>query len=62
MISRTGLASLKGNTLVAAIVSVCSSGFLLFGMCLNSVSQIPKAVQDDDWMIAGQYILTTDRL
>lgn len=29
--SRTGLASLKGKTLVAAITSVCSSGFLLFG-------------------------------
>lgn len=31
LFSRTGLASLKGKPLVAAITSVCSSGFLLFG-------------------------------
>jgi len=31
MPSKTGLASLKGKSLVAAITSVCASGFLLFG-------------------------------
>lgn len=31
MSDRTGLAFLKGNLLIAAITSVCSSGFLLFG-------------------------------
>lgn len=31
MSSKTGLASLRGAPLVAAITSVCASGFLLFG-------------------------------
>ena len=31
MASKTGLKSLNGTALVAAITSVCSSGFLLFG-------------------------------
>jgi MFS family permease len=40
MLSKTGLVSLHGTLLIAAITSVCSSGFLLFGYDQGVISGI----------------------
>jgi hypothetical protein len=40
MLSKTGLNSLHGPLLIAAITSVCSSGFLLFGYDQGVISGI----------------------